>query len=413
MTGPWGCARRTYVLEKYQQLLHRHAPSFVRHVLEGFRKWRLNASEAADQLQISRSRLYALRTEYLKACANKTAHVWVPGGSGGDHTSAWPAPVLSLLKKRLGSSPPCPYSFVASEALRLHAFKLDRAQVRRWALENDFAHPVPPPRPHAPVRRWQRSQIGELWQLDASPHPWFPQLPLDFPMLNMLDDCSRLFVGSKLYDRELLLSYLDFLPAAFLAHGRPLQLYVDYHSIFFSQTPEALTPLGWALNSMTLVSVTPRHLKPKAKSSGNISSGKNGSHPILRANRSPIWKMPTAISTICVTTATAMKPIANWANPHSGPGTWQKTKIAPLSAQHLAAPVGRMFGASGPRSNSVPIAGCRSAHNVSASNTRQAPKSFFASTPAGTSRSWPPNPNQNKNLLACSPTVPNRPVLLC
>ena len=247
MTGPWGCARRAYVLEKYQQLLHRHAPSFVRHVLEGFRKWRLNASEAADQLQISRSRLYALRTEYLKACANKTAHVWVPGGSGGDHTSAWPAPVLSLLKKRLGCSPPCPYSFVASEALRLHSFKLDRAQVRRWALENDYAHPVPPQRPHAPVRRWQRSQIGELWQLDASPHPWFPQLPFDFPMLNMLDDCSRLFVGSKLYDRELLLSYLDFLPAAFLAHGRPLQLYVDYHSIFFSQTPQALTQLGWAL----------------------------------------------------------------------------------------------------------------------------------------------------------------------
>jgi len=247
MTGPWGCARRAYVLEKYQQLLHRHAPSFIRHVLEGFRKWRLSASEAADQLQISRSRLYGLRTEYLKACANKTAPVWVPGGSGGDHTPAWPAPVLSLLKKRLGCSPPCPYSFAASEALRLHSFKLDRAQVRRWALEKGYAHPVPPQRPHAPVRRWQRSQIGELWQLDASPHPWFPQLPLDFPMLNMLDDCSRLFVGSKLYDRELLLSYFDFLPAAFLAHGRPLQLYVDYHSIFFSQTPEALTQLGWAL----------------------------------------------------------------------------------------------------------------------------------------------------------------------
>ena len=247
MPGPWGCAHRTYLLEKHQQLLHRHAPSFIRHVLDGFRKWRLSATEAADQLEISRSRLYALRTEYLEACANKTAHLWVPGGSGGDHTPAWPEPVLSLLKKRLGCSPPCPYSFVASEALRLHSFKLDRAQVRRWAIENDYAHPGPPQRPHAPVRRWQRSQIGELWQLDASPHPWFAQLPFDFPMLNMLDDCSRLFVGSKLYGRELLLSYFDFLPAAFLEHGRPLQLYVDYHSLFFSQTPEALTQLGWAL----------------------------------------------------------------------------------------------------------------------------------------------------------------------
>ena len=66
-------------------------------------------------------------------------------------------------------------------------------------------------------------------------------------MLNMLDDCSRLFTGSKLYERELLLAYFDFLPAAFLAHGRPLQLYVDYHSLFFTQDPDALTQLGWAL----------------------------------------------------------------------------------------------------------------------------------------------------------------------
>ena len=65
-------------------------------------------------------------------------------------------------------------------------------------------------------------------------------------MISMPNDCSRLFTGSKLYDRELLLSYFDFLPAAFLAHGRPLQLYVDYHSIFFTHDPDALTQLGWA-----------------------------------------------------------------------------------------------------------------------------------------------------------------------
>jgi hypothetical protein len=66
-------------------------------------------------------------------------------------------------------------------------------------------------------------------------------------MLNMLDDCSRLFTGSQIYERELLLSYFDFLPAAFLAHGRPLRIYVDYHSIFFTNDPDALTQLGWAL----------------------------------------------------------------------------------------------------------------------------------------------------------------------
>jgi len=240
-------ARSLSVFEKHQQLIHRHAPTFIRHVLEGFRQHTLTAAQATDQLGLSRSRLYALATAYNTARARNQTPLWTPGASGGDHVPAWPQPVVELLKKRLDCSPPCPYSFAASEALRLHAFKLDRAQVRHWALENKLAHAVPPQKVLAPVRRWQRAQIGELWQLDASPHRWFPHSKLSFPMLNMLDDCSRLFTGSKIYERELLLAYFDFLPAAFLAHGRPLQIYVDYHSLFFTHDPDALTQLGWAL----------------------------------------------------------------------------------------------------------------------------------------------------------------------
>jgi hypothetical protein len=216
-------------------------------VLASLRQHSLSANAAAEQLGLARSRIYTLLADYLRACAQKKEGLWTPGISGGDHTPAWPKPVTDLLKKRLACLPPCPYSFAASEALRLHSFKLDRAQVRRWAMQNGYAHSTPPKRPHAPVRRWQRARIGELWQLDASPHRWFPSVNFAFPMLNMLDDCSRLFTGSKLYERELLLAYFDFLPAAFLAHGRPLQLYVDYHSLFFTQDPDALTQLGWAL----------------------------------------------------------------------------------------------------------------------------------------------------------------------
>lgn len=155
---------------------------------------------------------------------------------------------MALLRKRLGSNPPASYSFAASEALRVCDYRLDRAQVRHWAMANDLAHGKAPRRPQAPVRRWQRSQIGELWQLDATPHRWFPPSDAQFPMLNMLDDCSRVFVGSKLYEREILPAYLDFIPTAFLDYGLPLEIYVDYHSFFFTQVPDALTALGKALH---------------------------------------------------------------------------------------------------------------------------------------------------------------------
>ena len=53
--------------------------------------------------------------------------------------------------------------------------------------------------------------------------------------------------GTRLYSRENLLAYLDFLSRAFEEYGLPLALYVDYHSFFFSYLPDALTTLGEAL----------------------------------------------------------------------------------------------------------------------------------------------------------------------
>lgn len=219
----------------------------IRHVLEGVRTGEVSVQAAAEVLGLSRNRLYQILGDYLAAYGLGSHGTWVPGVSGGDHAPAWPPEVTALLRKRLSSAPPASYSFAASEALRVCDYRLDRAQVRRWAMVNDLAHGKNPPRPQAPVRRWQRSQIGELWQLDATPHRWFPSSETQFPMLNMLDDCSRVFVGSRIYERENLVAYLDFLPATFLDYGLPLELYVDYHSFFFSQVPEALTALGQAL----------------------------------------------------------------------------------------------------------------------------------------------------------------------
>jgi hypothetical protein len=217
-------------------------------VLALFRAGQLKVKAAAEQLGLARSRFYELYSDYLQACAHHQQSNWTAGLSGGDHAPEWPAEVDTLLLKRLGSKPPASYSFAASEVLRKCHFKVDRAQVRRWAIQHNFAHPKPNHRPTAPVKRWQRSRIGELWQLDATPHRWFPGCLQSFPMINMLDDCSRVFTASKIYQSENLLAYFDFLPLAFLEYGLPLEIYVDFHSLFFTHIPHALTQLGRALH---------------------------------------------------------------------------------------------------------------------------------------------------------------------
>ena len=223
-------------VDEKDQLKHRCGTPLIQHLLSEFRAGHLKAEAAYRELGLSRSRFYELYHDYLAAGLQRNQQ-WVPRSSGGNHARPWPVEVRALLRERLSSRPPSSYSFAASEALRKYRFKLDRAQVRRWAIQNRLAHPSRVSPPPVAVRRWQRSRIGELWQLDASPHPFFPRSRKAVPMLNLIDDCSRLFTGSKLYQREVLLAYYDLLSEAFSAYGLPLILYVDFHSFFFTSTP--------------------------------------------------------------------------------------------------------------------------------------------------------------------------------
>lgn len=58
---------------------------------------------------------------------------------GGDHRPDWPAEVQDLLRRALAAGYTC--AFAANESLRLFGKRLDRSQVRRWALATGLVHP--------------------------------------------------------------------------------------------------------------------------------------------------------------------------------------------------------------------------------------------------------------------------------
>ena len=156
--------------------------------------------------------------------------------------------VNDLLRKLLSSKPPSSYSAAASELLRRLNFKTDRASVRRWALQNQLAPGTRYKTKSKTLKRWQVRDLGALWQYDASPHCWLPGQPEKQVLLDILDDATRYNLGARLYPAETLLAHLDFLSRVFTLHGLPLALYVDYHSFFFTHTPDAFTQLGAALH---------------------------------------------------------------------------------------------------------------------------------------------------------------------
>jgi transposase InsO family protein len=199
----------------------------------------MTVKQACESLGLGKTRVYELRSSYLKARAADRLDTWRPGVSGGNHASPWDTQVTDFLRSAITHG--YNYSFAASEVKRQYGVKLARSQVRHWAIREGICRAPKPPRLPAHLRRWQRQAIGELWQLDASPDYWFGRNEPSYPLLNMLDDCSRVQVGCAIYRNENIPAYLHFLHNAFMQYGLPLQIYVDQAGIFTGHKERSVT----------------------------------------------------------------------------------------------------------------------------------------------------------------------------
>lgn len=229
-----------------QQIANRLGVAHVRDTIMQLTAGSITREQAMETLGIGKTRLYELRSSFIAARAVGNADSWMPGRSGGNHAEPWPEEEQRFLRRVLspyGEAKRYSYAFAASELGRKFGHVVDRGQVRHWAIEHGIKIAVPKPRPLAHVRRWQRKAIGELWQLDATPDRFLGRGGGTYQLLDMLDDCSRVQVGCRLYRRECVASYLDLFYRAFSRYGLPLEIYVDKAS-FFRGEDGALTQLG-------------------------------------------------------------------------------------------------------------------------------------------------------------------------
>ena len=232
-----------------QQIANRLGVAHVRDTVMQFADGSMTREQAMDSLGVGKTRLYELRTSFLAAKASGMADAWEPSRSGGNHMPAWPDEAQRFLRRVLspdGDARRYSYAFAASEVGRKFGLSVDRAQVRHWAIDHGIKIAVPKPRPPAHVRRWQRKSIGELWQLDATPDYFLGRGNPSLSLIDMIDDCSRMQVGCRLYRSENVPAYLDLFYRAFMRYGLPLEIYVDKAS-FFRNDDGSLTRLAQRL----------------------------------------------------------------------------------------------------------------------------------------------------------------------
>lgn len=215
------------------QLAHRVPPLYVQEILAAFNDGQLDARTAAQRLQLSPARLYPLRQQWLK---DKVA--FAPKPSGGDRKTPWPRPAHDFLAGILPHSQPLNFALLADELARQFDFHRSRAAVAAYVRAH-FPQFVPPlPRGPKPRCRWQCAAIGELWQHDSSPHPWWPAE--HYPSLLLtLDDHSRKILGGTFVSSDTTWSHFHHLRPSLEQHGAPATLYTDGLSRFGHRSPAA------------------------------------------------------------------------------------------------------------------------------------------------------------------------------
>jgi hypothetical protein len=216
---------RRFRFEK-KQISHRLPPGFVRRTLADFNAGLLDATSAASQLGVGRTRLYQLRSAFL---ANPDS--FSPNPSGGDRRGDWPPEAKRFLAEFLPLQNPPNFQLVADELKRLCGFVRARSAVETY-VKAHYAHLVPSPaRKPRSYRRFRRARIGELWQHDSSIHQWWPASSKQTLLLST-DDHSGLNLAGRFVPSDTTWNHFEHFRQAFETWGLPQIIYTDGLSLF-------------------------------------------------------------------------------------------------------------------------------------------------------------------------------------
>jgi mono/diheme cytochrome c family protein len=148
-------------------------------------------------------------------------------------------------------------------------FHRSRPAVAHYVQQHFPQHVAPQPPGPKPRRRWQCAHIGQLWQHDSSPHPWWPTDT--YPTLILTaDDHSRKIVAGTFVPSDPTWSHFRHLRSPIEKHGPPATLYTDGLSLFgHRSTADRLDTHSQFQRAFTALGVAHR-VAPDAQAKGKI-----------------------------------------------------------------------------------------------------------------------------------------------
>ena len=234
-------------------------------VIKSVDEKRLTQKIAAAQLQISdrqlRNLLSAYRQKGEKGIISKRR-----GNPSNNKTSkSLQKSVLKLIKKHYHDFGPT----LAHEKLKeKHSIVISRETIRKIMIRSGIWRPKRQKQKRVFQMRERRHRIGELIQIDGSPHDWFEGRSEPCTLIVFIDDANGELKYLQFVPQETTNAYMDGLKSYIKKYGRPVSFYSDRHSIFRINTDEpkdgnTLTQFGRALKTLDIECIHAR--TPQAK----------------------------------------------------------------------------------------------------------------------------------------------------
>lgn len=171
--------------------------------------------------------------------------------------------VMQLMRERYPDFGP---TLACEKLLAHHGLKLSRETLRQWLVTDGLWQPKRHRRLRIHQRRPRRACLGELVQIDGSPHPWFEARGPYCTLLVFIDDATGRLLALRFVPAETTQAYLELLDEYLGQHGRPVAFYSDKHSIFRVNNAEQEGELTQFSRALKTLDIQPIHANsPQAK----------------------------------------------------------------------------------------------------------------------------------------------------
>lgn len=226
-------------------------------VMERMKTKKMTQKKGAATLEISVRQIRRLRKRYEE----KGAAGLVNKSRGKPSNNRLPTQTrqraIDLLHSLYADFGP---TFAHEKLIEKHDLKLSSGSVRQIMIRENLWTPRKVKKIVAHQMRERRACVGELVQIDGSPHRWFEDRSPACTLLVFIDDATGKLGELRFVKSESFFSYVEASRAYIERHGKPVAFYSDKHGIFRVNQPsvgagENLTQFGRAMQELEIAIV--------------------------------------------------------------------------------------------------------------------------------------------------------------